>query len=564
MAFRNLLAAAAAAAIAIGAGFELRTAQSLTIPDACVLGAGDCAAVCRSLDDQSGSPADFVALAAYQLGPERPILMPPANLTMPAPVDPHNVYAGAGAGMFSPAVAGQPSRVYSPNLVTGKVDVIDPQTFKVIDSLPAIPSPEHIVPSWDLQTLWVSADVSARGGHGGVAPIDPRTGKIGKAIDVPDSYNIYFTPDGASAIIVAEAMRRLEFRDPHTMALQGYIATPKCAGINHADFAPDGAYAIFTCEFNDFLAKIDLVHHTLVETLPLTPGHMPQDIRVAPDGKIFFVADLIGDGVMVIDGDSFGQLGYIKTGDRRARALPEPRRDEALCLQSRNPQPGWAEERAGQRVGDRLRHPQGRRQLAGSGRRQPGHGKRQRRRQMAVAIGPLRRRRLRLQHRRRRGEDDSGRRNAAWPHGLAAARALFAGPYRQYALTAPRRLPEGRREAKPGPDCNPSANFRQANASKTKHNQAYPSKFACLCLDLFGGIEAYQGVTWEKSKTFSDPAGLARQVVVRVFSSLSSTRRSAGRGLFLLIGRRYHSFCFCQLTPHSRHDLNSVGWRRLS
>ena len=83
--------------------------------------------------------------------------------------------------------------------------------------------------------------MSARGGHGGVMPIDPRTGKLGKVVDVPDSYNIYFTPDGKSAIVVAEAMRRLEFRDPHTMALQGYIDTPQCAGINHADFSPDGS-----------------------------------------------------------------------------------------------------------------------------------------------------------------------------------------------------------------------------------------------------------------------------------------------------------------------------------
>ena len=64
-----------------------------------------------------------------------------------------------------------------------------------------------------------------------------------------------------------------------------------------ADFSPDGSYAIFTCEYNNSLAKIDLVHHRLVETLPLTPGHMPQDIRVAPEGKVFFVADLIGDGL---------------------------------------------------------------------------------------------------------------------------------------------------------------------------------------------------------------------------------------------------------------------------
>jgi hypothetical protein len=201
-----------------------------TLPSVCVEGAA-CAYVCQSAAEQGRTASDFIALAAYQLGRERPIPLPPANLSMPVPVDQHNVYAGAGAGMFSPAVAGQPRRVYSTNLVTGRVDVIDPETFTVIDSFAAIPSPEHVVPSWDLQTLWVSADVSSRSGHGGVAPIDPKTGKLGKAIDVPDAYNMYFTPDGKSAIIVAEAMRRLEFRDPHTMALQGYISTPQCAGI---------------------------------------------------------------------------------------------------------------------------------------------------------------------------------------------------------------------------------------------------------------------------------------------------------------------------------------------
>ena len=130
-------------------------------------------------------------------------------------------------GDVQPRRRGPLSRVYSPNLTTGKVDVIDPETFKVIESLTAIASPEHIVPSWDLQTLWVSGDISYsyRGGHADVMPIDPKTGKLGKAIDVPDSYNLYFTPDGKSAIMVAEAMRRLEFRDPHTMELQGYINT---------------------------------------------------------------------------------------------------------------------------------------------------------------------------------------------------------------------------------------------------------------------------------------------------------------------------------------------------
>jgi DNA-binding beta-propeller fold protein YncE len=306
-------ASALALSAAIGSDSGFDAAQSLTIPTLCA-DAAKCAAFCRSFAEEGRTEGDFVQLAAYQLGPEKPMDLPPANMSMPAPVDPKNVYAGAGAGMFSPAVAGHLSRVYSPNLTTGKVDVIDPETFKVIESLNAIPSPQHIVPSWDLQTLWVSGDISYRGGHADVMPIDPKTGQLGKPIEVPDSYNMYFTPDGKSAIVVAEAMRRLEFRDPHTMELQGYIATPKCPGINHADFSPDGSYAIFTCEYDNALAKIDLVHHTLVETLPLTPGHMPQDIRVAPGGKFFFVADMLGDGVVVIDGDSLGQVSFIPTG----------------------------------------------------------------------------------------------------------------------------------------------------------------------------------------------------------------------------------------------------------
>ncbi len=300
-------------AAVLGSDSALETAQSFTIPTACTEPA-QCAAFCSSVVEQGRSESDFLQLAAYQLGPEQAIDLPPANLSMPAPVDPKNVYAGTGAGMFSPVVAGHLSRVYSPNLITGKVDVIDPETFKVVESLEAIPSPQHIVPSWDLQTLWVSGDISYRGGHADVVPIDPKTGKLGKAIEVPDSYNLYFTPDGKSAIMVAEAMRRLEFRDPHTMALQRYIATPRCPGINHADFAADGSYAIFTCEYGNALAKIDLVHHTLAGMLPLTPGGMPQDIRVSPDGSVFFVADLLKDGVVLVAGDAFKQIGFIGTG----------------------------------------------------------------------------------------------------------------------------------------------------------------------------------------------------------------------------------------------------------
>ena len=328
---RSWLGAVAAAALTLAGLAGFKGAQSFTVPDWCG-GVRPCPPPCLGAPEVARDPAEFVALARYELGRRRPARgwrprpsasfaalppttdLPPANLTMPALPDPQNVYAGIAAADISPATSGALSRVYAPNLITGRVDVIDPATFKVVDSYYAVPSPQHIVPSWDLQTLWVSGDISYTGGHADVAPIDPKTGKVGKPIDVPDSYNMYFTPDGRSAILVAEAKRRLEFRDPHTMALQTYIVAPECAGINHADFSLDGSYAIFTCEYNDKLAKIDLVHRKLQEMLQLTPKHIPQDIRVSPDGSAYYVADMLGDGLVVIDGDKFVETGFIKTG----------------------------------------------------------------------------------------------------------------------------------------------------------------------------------------------------------------------------------------------------------
>jgi DNA-binding beta-propeller fold protein YncE len=301
-------------ALCVGAGSDCLPdgAQSLPVATYCVT-AGQCAELCRRFVEGDNGPQDFIREAAYELGPPDTFDLPPASGPPPA-VDPNNVYSETRANNFSPAVAGALPRIYSPNLITGKVDVIDPKTFRVVDHFAAGASPQHIVPSWDLQTLWVTSDVSERGARGSLVPIDPKTGKPGAPIPVPDAYNMYFTPDGRSAIVVAEALRRLEFRDPHTMALQGYINVPQCSGVNHADFAPDGSYAIFTCEYNNSLIKIDINRHTLMGTLRLAAGHMPQDIRVAPDGSAFFVADMLGDGVVVIRGEPFREIGFIPTG----------------------------------------------------------------------------------------------------------------------------------------------------------------------------------------------------------------------------------------------------------
>jgi len=232
---------------------------------------------------------------------------------MPPVIDPNNLYSEARSDKLSPAVAKHLSRVYVPNRASNDLWVIDPESLKVIDKFKVGINPQHVVPSWDLKTLWVNNNAEKRN-DGSVTPIDPLTGKPGKNIPVDDPYNMYFTPDGSAAIVVAEAHKRLDFRDPHTMAMKYSIVTPDCGGINHADFSVDGRYAIFTCEYSKSLAKIDLVGKKVVGYLKLSKGGMPQDVRISPDGKVFYVADMKAAGIFIIEGEKFTEIGFIHTG----------------------------------------------------------------------------------------------------------------------------------------------------------------------------------------------------------------------------------------------------------
>jgi YVTN family beta-propeller protein len=247
--------------------------------------------------------------------PQAPAAAPAVDVVpgMPPVLEPGNLYSGARAGSLSAAVAGALPRVYVPNLRSNDVYVIDPSTRKVVERFKVGTNPQHIVPSWDLQTLWVTNNAEGRT-DGSLTPIDPKTAKPGKPIKVDDPYNMYFTPDGREAIVVAEAHERLDFRDPHSMALNSSLKVAGCKGINHADFSIDGRYAIFTCEFSGALAKIDMVQRRVIGLLKLSKGGMPQDIRVTPDGQRFLVADMMADGTFIVDGAGFKEVGFIATG----------------------------------------------------------------------------------------------------------------------------------------------------------------------------------------------------------------------------------------------------------
>ena len=221
-----------------------------------------------------------------------------------------NVYSADAAGDLSPVVRGDPALVYVPNSLSNTVDVISQRTLKIVAQFPVGALPQHVTPSYDLRTLYVDNDLG-----NSLTPIDPRTAKPGRPIPVEDPYNLYFTPDGRSAIVVAERLQRLDFRDPNTMRLIHSLPVPECRGVDHMDFSADGRYAFASCEFAGAMIEIDLATEQVIRTLVINKGvASPQDVKLSPDGRTLYTADQQNGGVWEIDPSSFRVIGFLRTG----------------------------------------------------------------------------------------------------------------------------------------------------------------------------------------------------------------------------------------------------------
>jgi YVTN family beta-propeller protein len=247
---------------------------------------------------------------------------------MPPALNPRDIYAATRPGNLSPAVQAFPSRVYVPNSESRTVTVIDPATFHVLDRIPVGRLPQHVTPSYDMQTLWVLNDKG-----NSLTRIDPATGKAMGTIRVSDPYNMYYTPDGKYAIVVAEQQRRLNFLDAATMTLH-YSLPVACRGVDHMDFSADGRYLIASCEFDGSLIKVDVERQEVLGRLSLGRGDMPQDVKLSPDGAVFYVADMMANGVHLVDGEDLKSIGFIPTG-KGAHGLYVSRDSRVLYVSNR-------------------------------------------------------------------------------------------------------------------------------------------------------------------------------------------------------------------------------------
>ncbi len=222
-----------------------------------------------------------------------------------------NIYSHTFPGMLTNVTRRARYLIYAPDSGGSGVYVIDPKTYRVIRYIATGEMVQHVVPAWNLKTLYATNDLG-----NSLTPINPDTGKrAGPNIPVTDPYNMYFTPDGRHAIVVEEAQQTLAFRDPQTFALQKALPV-HCGGVDHMDFTADGRYALASCEFSGQMVRIDLRTETVDGYVDV--GGSPQDVKLSPDGRIFYVANRYlpargSSGVQMVDARSWRVVGFIRT-----------------------------------------------------------------------------------------------------------------------------------------------------------------------------------------------------------------------------------------------------------
>ena len=244
------------------------------------------------------------------------------------PVVGRNVYAAADSAAMSAKVAREPAYLYVPNSYGAPVTtVIDQRTHKVVRRLRTGPLSQHVTPSWDLSTLYAEASAANE-----LVAINPHNGRIAGRISVPRPYNLYFTPDGKQAIVMSEENNTIIFTTTRRFKPLATVKSPSCRGPNHADFSANGRFLVVTCEFSGSLLRISTLGHRVTGTRQLGAGSKPQDIRLSPDGRTFYVADMGRDRLV-----RFGWRGLRPVGFTEMPSMPHgiyPSRDSKFLYVS--------------------------------------------------------------------------------------------------------------------------------------------------------------------------------------------------------------------------------------
>jgi YVTN family beta-propeller protein len=263
----------------------------------------------------AGGPVSFGRRASAQ-----PRIEPQSREAVPL-----NVWA-AMTGPLSEGMADMPPRVYVPNENGGDVVVIDALSRTIVDRFVVGRTPHHVTPAYDMTSLYVNVMGSSR-----MVQLDAHAGRPVRSFPVLTPYNLYFTLDGGMAIVASEPANRLDFYDPGSWRSIARLQIP-ASGVDHLDLSGDGTYLMVTGEFGGQLVKVDLQRIAVAGVLRL--GGLPIDVKLAPEGDVFYVANQARHGVSVVDPDAMLEIGFLPTG-RGAHGMAISRDTRSLYVTNR-------------------------------------------------------------------------------------------------------------------------------------------------------------------------------------------------------------------------------------
>src|SRR5437879_2774045 len=242
---------------------------------------------------------------------------PTIRVVAPADTVPRslNIYAAAGAGMLSPAARRAKPLVYVPNSKDGTVSVVDPRTYRVVRTFATGALPQHVVPAYDLATLWVANNLG-----NSLTPIDPVPGPDGRVFYVADMM--------ANGVFLV---------DPAAFRRVGFIATGKGA---HGIYPSRDGRLLYVSNrgWNTVggrrrgpgsVTVLDPATQAIVATWPVPGGGSPDMGNVTADGTELWLSGRYDEEVYVFD-TATGRLTHRIGVGREPHGLcvwPQPGRD---------------------------------------------------------------------------------------------------------------------------------------------------------------------------------------------------------------------------------------------
>ena len=179
--------------------------------------------------------------------------VPPLLLRHAAAPRPERRLGGRPAGQRSRRSArSMPDASTCPTARATRSPIIDPRTYRVCAPSTVGHEPQHVVPSWDLKTLWVNNDLG-----NSLTPIDPAHRQARQAGHGRRPVQPLLHPGRQVRRRDGLCDRAAGLPRPAHHAARASACTCRLRGVNHADFSADGRFFLVSCEFSGELLKVD-------------------------------------------------------------------------------------------------------------------------------------------------------------------------------------------------------------------------------------------------------------------------------------------------------------------